>query len=48
MGLKSNIEDIDVWIRPANTLYGEQHYGFILAHVDNLLEISQYEVSVIK
>ena len=48
MGLKSSIADLDVWVRPATKLYGEQYYKFILVYIDNLLLLVQDAVSVIR
>ena len=48
MGLKSSIADLDVWVRPATKLYGEQYYKFIFVYLDDMLAISQDVVSVIR
>ena len=48
MGFNSSIADPDVWFSPATKVDDEHYYEFILVYVDNLLAISQDEVSVIR
>ena len=48
IGFNSSIVDPDVWFSPATKVDDEHYYEFILVYVDNLLAISQDEVSVIR
>jgi len=40
MGLKSSTADLDVWMRPAVKLNGEEYYEYILVYVDNIIAVS--------
>ena len=48
MGFKSCIAYPDVWIRHVTKADGDQYYKFILVYVDDLIDIIQNALSVIR
>ena len=40
MGVKSSTANLDVWMRPAIKIDGEEYYEYILVYVDDIIAVS--------